>query len=231
VAATSVVCFVHTRKILMNNATFDQELRIDLLSRLKRQIPEFPPKARVLILEDPWGPDWGPFFLTQLMYHDSTLWVDRVKNSTQTGDRDSYDLLLVYKPPRLDAKPTRLFGVRRNWETHWVPAREGEITLMAPNEAHAIRKMDFAPGVARAGQAVTVTVPGLANVKIDVIYRVLSHEKTTTHTAENWCTLDAQGTCTISAPPAGRMATLTVDWVRASKQRWIFTRGVLTVSG
>jgi hypothetical protein len=229
VAVTSVTCFAHTRKILMKNALWDEQRRIDLLTGLKRQIPEFPPKARILILDDPWGPDWGQMFLIQLMYHDPTVWVERVKNGVETGNRDSYDLLLTYQQPFLGEKLSRLFGVRKIWEFHWTPLSEGQFTLTAPSESRTPRNIDFSPSAARAGRPVKLTVPGLANVKIDVIYRLLSNGNSWTQSVENWCSLDSQGACTVTAPHAGPVATFTIDWVRPSKGRWIFTNGILAL--
>jgi hypothetical protein len=163
------------------------------------------------------------------MYHDPSLWVDRVKNAAETGDRDSYDLLVTYKQPFLGTRTPKIFGVRKTWEVHWIPVHEGEFTVTASNQNRAIRNVDFSPSAARAGRAVTVTVPSLSNVRIDVIYRILANGTSTTRTVEGWCTLDSEGTCTVSAPHGGRVAILTVDWVRPSKGRWIFTNGVLTL--
>ena len=109
----SVKCFAHTRKILMSNTLWDDQRRIDFLTGLKRRIPEFPPNARVLLLDDPWTSDWGPMFLAQLMYDDPTLWLDRVKNAVETGDRNSYDLLMTYQQPLQRSAPSEILGLKR----------------------------------------------------------------------------------------------------------------------
>jgi hypothetical protein len=102
--------------------------------------------------------------------------------------------------------------------------------VTAPNENRAIRTVEFTPSSTEAGRAVTVTVPGLASAKVDVIYRILADGKAKVHAAEGWCELDSQGACSITAPPSGKMATLAVDWIRPSKGRWIFTHGTLQIT-
>jgi hypothetical protein len=218
VAVLSVGCSAYTRKILMSYELWDQQRRIDFLTGLKRRIPEFPPNSRVLILDDPWGPDWAQMFLAELMYHDPSLWIDRIRNGSDGGDRESYDLLLTYKIPKLGTTPSRLFGVRKSWEIHWIPLGQGTFTLTAPDEGRAIRSISLFP----AGQNVRLTVPGLANVKVDAIYRIVSSGRSTAQTAQGWCTLDAEGTCNI--PAAQGEGTLNIDWIRPAQGRWIFTR-------
>jgi hypothetical protein len=229
VACVSAGCFADTRKSLMSLALWDQQRRMDFLTGLKRQIPEFPPNARILILDDPWGPDWAQMFLTTLMYRDGSIWMDRVKSDIPPADRDSYDLLITYKLPKLGTTPSRILGVRKSWEIHWIALGEGEFTIAAPNETRAPRDVAFSPPAARTGRPVTLTVPGLSNVRIDAIYRIVSDGKAVVHDAEGWCTLDAAGACKVAVPYAGQGGMLSVDWIRPSKGRWIFTNGVLPI--
>jgi hypothetical protein len=231
VAVVWVACFSSTRKTLMSLALWEQERRVAFLTGLKRNIPEFPPNARILMLNDPWGPDWAPMFLTTLLYHDGSIWMDRVKSgdATLTGDRQSYDLLIDYKLPKLGTTPSRIFGVRKSWEIHWLAFGDGEFDITSPDPSRAPRDIAFSPLAVRTGRPVTVTVPGLANVRIDAIFRIVSGDKSEVHNAEGWCTLDAQGSCRIPAPYGGKQAALSVDWVRPAKGRWIFTSGVLTL--
>lgn len=227
VAALSAGCFAATRKTLMSYALWDQQKRIDFLTGLQREIPEFPPNSRVLILEDPWGPDWAQMFLAELMYHDLSLWIDRVKNGPVTGDRDSYDLLLTYHLPKLVTTRARIFGVRKSWEVHWMAVGKGAFTVTAPQGSRAKRTISFSPAAARAGAAVAVTIPGLSSVRIDAIYRIVSGGKSTIHTAQGWCALDADGACNVAVPQGEPAGMLSVDWIRPAQGRWIFTSGTL----
>lgn len=231
VAAISIESFAHTRKILISNALWDEQRRIDLFTGLKREISEFPPNARILLVDDVWGPDWGPMFLTRLLYHNPGLWLDRVRNPADIVDRDSYDLLISYQQPLQNQRSPRIFGVRETWETHWFPYRKGEFTVTAPNENRAIRNIAFSPSSIEAGQAVTVAVPGLSNGKIDAIYRIVSGVKSITYSVDSWCALDSTGTGTIVAPShVGKIARFAIDWVRPSKGRWIFAHGELALT-
>ncbi len=230
VAVVSVMSFAHYRKIAMTNFLWSQERVIGLMEGFKKNIPEFPPGGRILILDDPWGPDWGPMFLTRLMYHDPTVWVDRMHNDEKPADRNTYDLLVTYKQPFIDLAPAKFFGLfKMNWEMRATTTAEGEFIVSAPTESRAPRDIDFSPVAARTGRPVKVTVPGVANVKIDAVYRILSNGRSTVTVAQGWCVLDAQGTCTIPAPRAGQVGMLVVDWIRRPNERWIFTNGVLTV--
>jgi hypothetical protein len=229
VALTSFACFAEKRKTLMSDTLWDQEKRIDFMTGFKHQVPDVPPNARFLILDDPWRPDWGPLFLATLMYHEPTIWIDRVRSGPQTltGDRDSYDLLVDYRLPKLGTTPSRLFGFRKTWETHWIALGEGRFALSAPDQKRAPRDLGLSPSAARTGRPVTVTVPGLSNTKIDAIFRILSEGKSTVHFAQGWCMLDAEGKCSVAAPYAGPQGIMTVDWIRPSQGRWIFTNAVM----
>jgi hypothetical protein len=229
-AVVSVMAFAHPRKIGMTNFLWSQERVIGLMEGFKKNIPEFPPNGRILILDDPWGPDWGPMFLIRLLYHDPTVWVDRMHNDEKPGPLDSYDLLVTYKQPFIDMVPAKFFRLfKMDWEIRAVTTIEGEFTVSAPAESRAPRDIDFSPAAARTGRPVKVTVPGLSNVKIDAIYRILSNGHSTTTVASGWCTLDDKGTCMVPAPRAGQMGMLVMDWIRRPNERWIFVNGVLTV--
>jgi hypothetical protein len=219
----------HARKESMGNQTWDQAKRVDFMAGLKRTIPEFPPNARVIVTEDPWGPDWGPMFLTILKYHDKDLWLDRLKNMDKPPDFTTYDALIKYKEPSLDIVPATFLGLKMKWEVRFPIAHPGEFTISSANPAWQGKNIVFSPNAARIGQQVTMTAPGLANVKLNAVYRIVSGGQSTTHTVMNWCTLDANGTCTMTAPPAGSVGTLVVDWIQPENQRWIFTTGILTV--
>ena len=204
VAVLSVKHFAKYRKVGMANVLWSQERVIGLLDGFKRTIPEFPPDGRILILEDPWGPDWGPMFLTQLMYHDPYVWVDRSANPEKTGPPESYDLFVRYKQPYIDMHPAHLLGLTMNWEIRATTTVDGEFIVSAPTESRAPRNIDFLPVAARTGRPVTVTVPGIANTPIDAVYRILSNGTSTVHVATGWCKLDDKGTCTVTAPAPGK---------------------------
>ena len=229
VAVISAKVFLKYREDAMGNILWGQERVSGLLDAFKRTIPEFPPNGRILILDDPWGPDWGPMFLTRLMYDDPDVWVDRLRNPEKPGPRDSYDLLVTYQQPYIDMGPAKIFGLRMKWEIRATTSIPAELIVSAPSESRAPRNIDFAPVATRTGRPVTVTVPGISNVKIDAIYRILSNGKSTLHVVEGWCTLDDKGTCTVTTPQAGQVGMLVVDWIRRPNERWIFTNGVLTV--
>ena len=214
VAAVSVKSFAHERKILMGNALWSNERVMSLLRGFQRQIPEFPPDARVLLAEDPWPSDWGQMFLVRLLYHDGAIWLDRTANGN-ADPRETYDLVASFDQPLTAIEPTRLFGIRMGWEVRARVVREGTLTLTAPTPDRARREVGISPASVTAGQPVTITVPELAKVKIDAVYRIVSP-----HVAKGWCTLDDKGTCTVTAPESGTMA---VDWVRRQNERWIFT--------
>jgi hypothetical protein len=209
VATFSITSFAHTRKVLMSNALWDQGRLVEFIRCLRSEIPEFPPDARVLILDDPWRPDWGLMFLADLLYHNP-IWVDRVRNGFGVEDRASYDLLLSFEQPLQTTRTTRILAVRRTWDTRWIPYRPGRITLSAPDPQRAFRSVSY------SASAHSLTVPGLSNVKIDALFRTPSGP----HLTEGWCTLDSSGTCSVASPAPG---PLSVDWVRPSQERWIFT--------
>lgn len=230
VAVLSVKAFAHNRKIGMSNFLWSQERVIGLMNSFKKNIPEFPPDGRILILDDPWGPDWGPMFLTRLEYNDPTVWVDRLRNPEKPGPMDSYDLLVTYKQPYIDLAPATFFGLfKMNWEIHSSSRTDGEFIISAPTESRAPRDIAFSPVAARTGRPVKVTVPGLSNVKIDAIYRVLSNGKSKLTISPGFCNLDDTGSCTVPAPAVGQMGAMVVDWIRRPNERWIFTSGILTV--
>jgi hypothetical protein len=207
VATVSIKSFAHTRKILMTNALWDQERRVELIDGLRRAVPDFPRGAKILFLDDPWASDWGPMFLTDLLY-DNPVWVDRVRNGWPVEDRANYDLLVTYDQPLQATRSPRMLGVRKTWDTLWYPIRAGHVTVAPPAEDRGPRNVEYSPS------SRLLTVQGLADVKIDAVYRV----GTDVHYADGFCTLDAKGSCT--APADGM---LNIDWVRPSSGRWIFT--------
>ena len=230
VAGVSIHAFARDRKIGMGNFLWSQERVIGLMNGFKKNIPEFPPDGRALILDDPWGPDWGPMFLTRLLYHDPTVWIDRLHNDEKPGPMDSYDVLITYHQPFIVMHPARFFGLfKMNWEIRATTTIDGDFIITAPTESRAPRDIDFSPVAARTGRPVKVTIPGVAGVKIDAVYRILSNGASTTTVARGWCTVDDKGVCTISAPYAGHVGMLVVDWIRRPQERWIFTNGILTV--
>ena len=229
VAVGSIAAFAAYRREGMANMLWSGQRVIEMLKAFKRTIPEFPPDARVLILKDPWGPDWGPMFLLRLLYRDRGLWVDRLNNPEKPGPRESYDLLVTYNEPYIDLPFARFLGIPMKWEIRAVSSVAGSLTLSAPEEARAARNICFSPAAIGTGHPVAMIVPGLRNTKVDAVYRIISNRKSTVHVESSWCTLDEKGSCTITAPAAGPVGMLVVDWLRGAGQRWIFTNGVLTV--
>ncbi len=229
IAVVSIKAFAYPRRVLMGNALWDQIPRRDIMEQFKREIPELPPSGRILILDDPWGPEWGIMFLARLLYHDPNLWVDHLKNTDNPEDRDNYDLLVTYKPPLLRFGWATLPRMRMKWEIRPSIRQEGALIISGPTEKRAIRNVDFSPSAARPGDSVTVTVPGLSDIEIDAIYRLSSNGKSATHIVENWCTLDSKGVCTVTAPRLRPGGTLSLDWIRPAKGKWIFTKANLKV--
>jgi hypothetical protein len=213
----------------MGTIVWDQAHRIAFMEGFARAVPEFPPDARVLITQDCWGPDWGPMFLSRLLFHNPTLWVDRVKNMDHPPDLASYDILVAFQDNGVDLRPAKLFGISLPWEIRAVDTGGSQFIVSPPNPNRAVPSIVFSPPAVRTGRAVTVTAPGLKNVAIDVMYRILSEGRSQTRVVGGWCTLDANGSCTIAAPYIGQSGLLAVDWIRPKHGRWIYTSGVLTV--
>jgi hypothetical protein len=208
---------------------WDKPRVVDLLTNFRRNIPEFPPNARVLITEDPWGGDWGPMFLVQLMYHDAKVWVDRPKNLDHPPDLSTYDVTVSYKPGYIDLNPARVFGVPLKWLVRGSTSNPGAFVVSSPNAHGAGSHVMFEPQASRERQSVKVTIPGLSSVAVNALYRIVSGKNSTPYLVNNFCTLDASGSCTITAPAMDRLGAMAVDWVQPAGQRWIFTSGVLTV--
>jgi hypothetical protein len=199
------------------------------LEDFRQTIPEFPPNARVLITDDPWEPDWGQMFLVRLMYHDNTVWVDRVKNLSRPPDLSSYDLVVSYQPPDVEVVHARMFRRPVKWQLRGRVKSVESFTVSSPNAHGAAAHVEFAPRAARSRQTVKITVPGLSKVDVSVLYRIVSRNKSTPYLVENWCTLDESGSCSVIVPFTGGPGSLAIDWIQPLDQRWIFTSGTLTI--
>jgi hypothetical protein len=201
-----------------------------LLDSFERDIPDFPPNARVLLTGDPWGPDWGPMFLVRLLYHDNSIWVDRPKNMTKPPDVASYDLVVSYQVPDVKLTPARfLHRFNMNWEMRGRATGSGQFSVSSPAAHDSVIHVDFTPQRVHSGQSSTATVRGLANVPVNIVYRIVTKSGSTSHVAMNWCTLNANGQCSVTAP-SGENGEMMVDWIQPANQRWIFTSGNLTLS-
>lgn len=229
VAGYSIFRFAHNRKEGMGAVLWSQQRVIGFVEAFKRQIPEFPPDARIFVADDPWGPDWGPMFLIRLKYNEPTVWVDRAHNPEKTGERDSYDLIVTYKDPYIEFYNDKILGFKLKWEIRAKSSVPAHLEFSAPTESRAPRNVEFSPAAVRTGMPVKVTIPGVVNTKIDAVYRVISEKKSSPVVAKGWCTVDDKGSCTVLAPAVERMGALAVDWIRRENERWIFTNGILTV--
>jgi hypothetical protein len=206
---------------------------IGLLDGFQRTFPEFPPGARILLAEDPWGGDWGQMFLVQLMYHDNTVWIDRPKNMDRPPDLASYDAVVKYKPGYVDLQTPRLLWFKLNWAIKGIATDPGQFEVISPNAHGAASHVDFAPTAVRNNQPATITVPGLANTPVNALYRIVSGSKSTKRLVSNFCTLDANGKCTVcvlSDGAPGTVGAMVIDWIQPANQRWIPTTGVLTLA-
>lgn len=208
---------------------WDKPKVMTLMDDFRQTIPEFPPQARVLLTDDVWGPDWGPMFLLRLMYHDDTVWVDRPKNMDRPPDLASYDLVVSYKAPDIDLSPVRFFRFPMKWEIRGKATGPGQFEVSSPNARGGEPRVHFAPQIVKSYQSATVTIPGLSNVAVNALYRVITGTKSTRRLVKNWCTLDAKGSCTLTASSVGPPGIIMVDWIQAVDQRWIFTGGRLTI--
>ena len=200
-----------------------------LYQNFQRTIPEFPPNARVLIADDPWGLDWGQMFLVEMLYHDKTIWVDRPKTMERPPDPSSYDLVVSYTAPYVDLKPSHLFGIRMKWMIRGSSNDWGKFVYSSPAAHGESCRVEFEPHAVRGRESTVVKVPGLSNVPVNVLYRIVSGQQSTRRLVTNWCTLDAKGSCRIIAPPAENFGAMVIDWIQTPNQRWIFTSGVLTI--
>jgi hypothetical protein len=166
--------------------------------------------------------------LVRMLYHDNSVWVDRTKNLDRPPNLSSYDLTVAYTQPDIELVPVRWFRHPVKWEIRSRRTGPGQFLASSPNANGAASLVTFSPRSARKGQRVTVTVPGLADVVITVLYRIVSGGKTDQRVVTDWCKLDSRGTCTVVAPsPAG---TMRVDWLQPANQRWILTSGGLSVT-
>jgi hypothetical protein len=198
---------------------------VAMLGGFEENIPEFPPGARVLLTGDHWEPEWGPMFLVRLMYHDNSIWVDRPKNMDHPPDPMAYDVVVAYTPPDVALLPARLNRhIKIPWEMRGSPSGPGQFLVSSPHAQGAASQVKFTPNRVRKGERVMVTVPGLSGVTVNVLYR----QKSAPHLIEDWCTLDAAGTCKITAPY--ETGEVLVDWVQPADRRWIITSGFLTVT-
>jgi hypothetical protein len=208
---------------------WDKPKLVKFMDDLQRNIPEFPPHVRVLMKDDVWDPDWGPMFLLRLMYHDNTIWLDRPGNQDRPLDPASYDLVVQYKAPEIEMFPLRFGHWRMPWEIRGkASVGTGLFEVTSPNAHGAASHLDFAASSVRNSQTVAVTMPGLANVKVNALFRIVSGRKTVRRLVENWCTLDGSGRCTITAPET--RGTMIVDWIQPARERWILTRGTVTIT-
>jgi hypothetical protein len=145
-------------------------------------------------------------------------------------DPASYDLVISYKAPDIEMQPVHLFGYPMWWELRGVPVSPGEFVYTSPTAHGASSRITFSPETVRGSQSTTVTIPGLSNVAVNAVYRIVSDKKSTPRLVSDWCTLDAKGSCTIVPPEApGNRRTMIVDWIQTAGQRWIFTGGMLTI--
>jgi hypothetical protein len=207
---------------------WDKPKLVTLMDDFQRTIPEFPPNARVLMTDDVWGPDWGPMFLLRLMYHDNTIWVDRPGNQDRPLDPAAYDLVVQYKAPDIELYPLTFRHRPMKWEIRGrAGIGTGLFEVTSPAAHGASTHVEFTPPTVRTSQGTTFTIPGLSNTAVNVLYRIVSGNETTRRLVENWCTLDARGTCNITAP--GTPGTVFVDWIQPVNQRWILTGGTLTI--
>jgi len=168
-------------------------------------------------------------FLVRLLYHDNSIWVDRPKNMTQRPDLTSYDMVISYRQPDVDLSPAKFLKIPMKWETRGKALGNGQFLMSSPNAHGAASLVDFAPRRVKSGQKTTMTVPGLSNVMVNVVYRTLSGTKSSAHVLEDWCTLDEKGTCEVIAPFGVKRGEMMVDWIQPAGQRWIFTSGLLAI--
>lgn len=217
------------RKPGRGDMTWSQPQVEGLMLLLKRTIPEFPPNVRILLIQDPWGPDWGPMFLTRLMYHNPSLWMDRTKNMEKPPNPADYDLLLSYTSPDIDMAPAKFFGLPLPWDIQARVTSEGNLALSPSSPEQIVKTIGFSPPAVQAGHPLKITAAGLANVSIDAVYRIISAGKSKVHTVYGWCTLDENGSCTVPAPHVTQSGYLIIDWIRPEARHWIFTSGVLPI--
>jgi hypothetical protein len=208
---------------------WDKPKLITLMNYFRDSIPEFPPGARVLVTDNVWPPDYGLMFLLRYMYHDNTLWVDRPNTMDRPPDLGSYDLVVNYKAPDIDMQPARFLGFKLKWEPRGYMVNSGQFEASSPNARGRATQIDFTPQAVRNHRNTTVKIPGLSNVSVNAIYRIVSEHKSKCYRVNDWCKLDANGTCTITAPSVATLGSMVIDWIQPVNERWIFTGGVLTI--
>jgi len=120
------------------------EMRL-IVNQLHGLRPSFPPRARILFLNDPVRADvFDLLFMIRSSYGDNTLRVDRLKTMTVPPDaqaQSEYDTVLDYRdkrfidatqhPPKLDIRPVFTEFYHDGWTpvTPSHPAKRGEILI------------------------------------------------------------------------------------------------------
>ncbi len=230
VVMAALLGWAHLVRRMPANGYFewDKPKLVTLMNDFKRTIPEFPPNARVLLIDKVWEPDWGPMFLLRLMYHDNSIWVDRPGNMNRPPDLATYDLVVAYQAPDIDLLPVRFFKHPMKWEIRGkASVGTGQFEVSSPN-AGGVSHIDFVTPRVRSNQTTTVTIPGLSNVAVNALYRWESGTRSVPRLVENWCTLDANGSCSITAPST--VGKMIVDWIQPANRRWIFVGGMLSIT-
>jgi hypothetical protein len=198
---------------------------VSMLRGFEENVPSIPPGVRILLLGDRWAPDWGPMFLVRLMYHENAIWVDRPQNLNHPPDPMAYDIVVEYTPPDVTVVPARLNRhVSIPWEMRSSVTGTGAFVVSSPHAKGAVSRVKFTPDHVKKNQKVTVTLPGLSGGLVNVMYRFAGKPEL----VQDWCAVDAQGTCQVYAP--AQAGALVVDWIQPAGQKWIFTGGVLTVT-
>jgi hypothetical protein len=209
-----------------------QHNQAEVMTLMQQRLPDLPPDSRLLLLDgDAFPPgDWIIYFLTRMLYNDSTVWLDRQSTLGAPPDLPSYDFVIHYQPSLIDEVPLRMFGFRWKWEPRSRQRTAPIFTVTSERSDATEHPVTFEPPSIRAGQSFTLTVPEIAGTQIDVVYRLLSGGKEDVHRATGWCTLDAKSSCTVPAPELSKPASLVMDWVRPSNGKWRRTTGALQIN-
>jgi len=200
----------------------------EVMTLMKQRLPDLPPDFRLLLVDNTFPPgDWILFFLTRMLYSDPTVWLDRPSCIQGLPDLPSYDLIIHYRPGRIDAVPFRFLGMRWKWEPRAREITSPVFILTSQRSDASVHPVTFSPATVAKGQSLTLTVPEIASTQIDVVYRLVTAGKEEVRRSMGWCALDAQSSCTVPAP--ARPGTLIMDWVRPQNGQWRRTVGSLAI--
>ncbi len=87
---------LHAKRLNPYSQSYEREQSAmrSLMERLREARPRLPRRARILLMDDPLAPGYGPLLIARIAYHDPELEVDRLR--TAPADTSGYDVVLTW---------------------------------------------------------------------------------------------------------------------------------------